>query len=178
MFLFKRWIFYKVVSKKISNTFVFMKLPGLSVETPTQYRRCAHHHYTVPSLLFTSVIFHESAVCMVILFSQSWQDCFWKFLQDIEVVGISQFYFHKVCKNYVPWIKDCVQYCHKWLMTQIFLKCHSMIMYIVNCTSRICDWEIHLMGNIIGGNSKFDLLFPLNLNSPSFVYHQMLLMEY
>ena len=63
-------------------------------------------------------------------------------------------------------------------MTQIFLKCHSMIMYIVSHKSRICDWEIHLMGNIIEGNGKFDLLFPLNLNSPSFVYHQMLLMQY
>ena len=45
---------------------------------------------------------------IMILFSQSWQDCFWnlKFLQHNDVVGNSQFYVSKFMKIFVPQIKD------------------------------------------------------------------------
>ena len=57
--------------------------------------------HTTLTLLFTTLIFHQSAVWwqFTIIFSQSWQDCFQKFLQDIEVVGNLQFYFHDYFQN-------------------------------------------------------------------------------
>ena len=53
---------------------------------------------TILALLFTVLLFHKSAVWwkFTILFSQSWQDCYWKFLQDIEGVRISWFYFQNL----------------------------------------------------------------------------------
>ena len=51
-----------------------------------------HAYHTCSSVCISLI---NIMVKFTILFSQSWQDCFWKFLQDIEVVGNSQFSFHK-----------------------------------------------------------------------------------
>ena len=48
---------------------------------------------------FTTLIFYESAVWQKVtnLFSQSWQNCFWKFLiQDIEMMGNAWFLLSQV----------------------------------------------------------------------------------
>ena len=47
-----------------------------------------------------------------ILFSQSWQDCIPKFLQDIEVVGIHKL-ISKTDENFVQSMKEWVRY-HLW----------------------------------------------------------------
>ena len=54
--------------------------------------------YLIFYLQYYSNIFHESEVWqkITILFSQSQQDCFWKFLQDIEVLEL---YFHECLKT-------------------------------------------------------------------------------
>ena len=55
-------------------------------------------------------------------FSQSWQDCLWKFLQDTEVVGKPGHYYFiitnvsKVCKIHVKFypMKDSKRYVHTY----------------------------------------------------------------
>ena len=54
-----------------------------------------------------------------ILFSQSWQDCFWKFLQDIKVVGNLWLYFHKVSEIHEKFSlvkKLCIRHCTVYMV--------------------------------------------------------------
>ena len=85
-----------LICSQTLNTCPFIVLWSLCV--------LGNQSHIIPTLLFTALIFHKSTVWwkFTILFSQSWQDCFWKFLQDIEVVGNSQFYFQNLW-NLVFW---------------------------------------------------------------------------
>ena len=66
---------------------------------------------TITSLLYNyiTITFYNYIVQLQLHFTNTFYNCFWKFLQDIEVVGNSQFYFHEClqicerCESFVLW---------------------------------------------------------------------------
>ena len=86
-----KWVF-SIVRNFLKSQFCFVNfIPVVKVLIPQI------SYYSTPALLFIALVFHYSTVWLnfIRLLSWSWQDCFWKFLQDIKVVRNSHSSFHE-----------------------------------------------------------------------------------